>query len=121
MRALEERVAAVEGALAVSHQQQDARSVDNLDSSLGSQRRSSIASTEQPAGGPTEVVANEPHHDPMDDITVRTPCEHLYQQRKKIKLVAHGIAEVPIQSGTVHDVQIPEGYARVMVDRVERG
>ena len=57
----------------------------------------------------------------MDDITVRTPCELLYQQRKKIKLVAHGIAEVPIQGGTIHGVQIPEGYARVMVDRVERG
>ena len=67
------------------------------------------------------MVAKEPHHHPVDDITVRTPCEHLYQQRKKIKLVAHGIAEVPIQSGTIHDVQIPEGYARVMVDRVERG
>jgi hypothetical protein len=36
MHALEERVAAVEGALAVSHQQQDARSVANWDSSLGS-------------------------------------------------------------------------------------
>ena len=65
--------------------------------------------------------ANEPHHHPVDDITVRTPCELLYQQRKKIKLVAHGIAEVPIQGGTIHGVQISEGYARVMVDRVERG
>ena len=79
MRALEERVVAVEGVLAASHQQQDARSVAHLDSSPGSQRHSSIASTEQPAGGPTEVVANEPHHHPMDDITVRTPCELLYQ------------------------------------------
>ena len=67
------------------------------------------------------MVAKEPHHHPVDDITVRTPCELLYQQRKKIKLVAHGIAELPIQGGTIHGVQIPEGYARVMVDRVERG
>ena len=67
------------------------------------------------------MVAKEPNHHPVDDITVRTPCELLYQQRKKIKLVAHGIAEVPIQGGTIHGVQIPEGYARVMVDRVERG
>ncbi|RLM61613.1 hypothetical protein C2845_PM14G08240 [Panicum miliaceum] len=57
----------------------------------------------------------------MDDITVRTPCELLYQQRKKIKVVAHGIAEVPIQGGTIHGAPIPEGYARVLVDRVEKG
>ena len=46
MRALEERVVAVEGVLAASHQQQDARSVAHLDCSPGSQRRSSVASTE---------------------------------------------------------------------------
>jgi len=44
-----------------------------------------------------------------------------YQQRKNVKLVAHDIAEVPVQGGTIHGMQIPEGYARVMVDRVERG
>ena len=48
------------------------------------------------------------------------PCELLYQQRKKIKLVTHGIAEVPIQGGIVHGMPIPEGYARVMVDQVEK-
>jgi len=67
------------------------------------------------------VVADESEHYPMDDITVRAPCELLYQQRKKIKLVAHGIAEVPVQGGTIHGRPIPEGYARVMVDRVEPG
>jgi hypothetical protein len=51
----------------------------------------------------------------------RTPCELLYHQRKKVKLVAHGIAEVPVQAETIHGVPIPEGYARVMVDRVEKG
>jgi hypothetical protein len=35
--------------------------------------------------------------------------------------VAQGIAEVPVQGGTIHGVPIPEGYARVMVDRVEKG
>jgi hypothetical protein len=35
--------------------------------------------------------------------------------------VAHGIAEVPVQGGTIHGVSIPEGYARVMVNRVEKG
>jgi len=67
------------------------------------------------------VVADESEHYPVDDITVRTPCELLYQQRKKIKLVAHGIAEVPVQGGTIHGRPIPEGYARAMVDRVEPG
>ena len=52
---------------------------------------------------------------------MRTPCELLYQQRKKIKLVVHGIAEVPVQCGTIHGRLIPEGYARVMIDRVELG
>ena len=116
MHALEERVAWIEGALAASQQQQqqEARSAAHLDSS-------SVAFTEQPAGVRIEVVADEPQHYPMDDITVRTPCELLYQQRKKTKLVAHGINKVPIQGGTIHGMQIPEGYARVMVDRVERG
>ena len=67
------------------------------------------------------MVAKEPHHHPVDDITVRTPCELLYQQRKKIKLVAHGIADVLVQGGTIHGMPIPKGYARVMVDRVEPG
>jgi hypothetical protein len=35
--------------------------------------------------------------------------------------VAHGIAEVPAQGRTIHGVPIPEGYARVIVDRVEKG
>jgi hypothetical protein len=35
--------------------------------------------------------------------------------------VAHRIAEVPVQGGTIHGVPNLEGYARVMVDRVERG
>ena len=98
MRALEERVASIEGAMTPNQQQQqEARSTAHLESSPGSQRRSSVASTEHPAGGQTEGVVDEPQHYPMDDIIMRTPCELLYQQRKKIKLVAHGIAEVPIQ------------------------
>ena len=52
---------------------------------------------------------------------MRTPCELLYQLRKKLKVVAHGVAEVPVQGGTIHGMTIPEGYARVMVDRVEQG
>ena len=57
----------------------------------------------------------------MDDIAVRTPYELLFPLRKKLKVVAHGVAEVPVQGGTIHGMMIPEGYARVMVDRVEKG
>ena len=42
MHALEEWVAAVEGALAASNQQQDARSAAHLDSSPGSQHLSNV-------------------------------------------------------------------------------
>ena len=101
--------------------QQKARSAANLESIPSSQRRSSVASTEHPAGGQPAVVADELEHYPVDDITMSTPCKLLYQQRKKIKLVAHGIAEVPVQGGTIHGMPISEGYARVMVDRVEKG
>ena len=57
----------------------------------------------------------------MDDIAVRTPCELLYQLRKKLKVVAHVVAEVPVQGGTIDGMAIPEEYARVMVDRVKKG
>ena len=80
MRVLKERVASIEGAMAASQpHQQEARSAANLESSPGSQRRSSVASTEHPAGGQPTVIADEPKHYPVDDITVRTPCELLYQ------------------------------------------
>ena len=102
----------------VASQQQQQKTIPaaHLESSLGSQRRSSITFTEHAALDRTKVVADGPQHYPMDDIIARTPCELLYQQRKKIKLVTHGIAEVPIQGGTIHGMQIPDGYARVMVD-----
>ncbi|RLN33325.1 transposon protein, putative, CACTA, En/Spm sub-class [Panicum miliaceum] len=124
VRALEERVATIESALAASKGQQDAPSVPNVESSpgLSSQRRSSVASTEHLAADQTEMVGdNEQRRYPVDDITVRTPCELLYQQRKKIKVVAHDVAEIPVEGGTIHGAPIPEGYARVMVDRVKKG
>ena len=92
VRALEERVASIEGALTASQQQPpEARSTAQLETSpVGSQRRSSVASTEHPATDREEAVAE---HYPVDDIAVRT----------------------------IHGMAIPEGYARVMVDRVEKG
>ena len=45
-------------------------------------------------------------HYPMDDIAVRTPCELLFPLRKKLKVVAHGVAEVPVQGGTIHGMMI---------------
>jgi len=120
VRALEERVASIEGALVTrQHQPPEARLAAQLETSpIGSQLRSSIASTEHPAADREEAVAE---HYPMDGIVMRTPCEPLYQLRKKLKVVAHGVAEVPVQGGTIHGMAIPEGYARVMVDRVENG
>jgi hypothetical protein len=118
MRTLEQRIASIEGVMAGSSQahQQEARSAVNLESSPSSHRRSSIASTEHPIGGQPTVVADESEHYPVDDISMRTPCELLYQQRKKIKPVAHDIAEVLVQGRTIHGRPIPKGYARVMVD-----
>ena len=73
MRALEERVGSIEGALATSQQQPpEARSrAQLLTSPVGSQRRSSVASMEHPAADREETVAE---HYPMDDIAVRTTC-----------------------------------------------
>ena len=80
MRALEERVALIEDAIVASQQQQpEARSMAHLESSpAGSQRRSSVASTEHPNGEWTEMVADNPQCYPMDDNTVRTPYELCY-------------------------------------------
>jgi hypothetical protein len=78
MCALEERVASIEGATATSQQQQlEARSTAHLESSpTFSKHRSSIACMEDPAADRAETVAV---HYPMDDITMRTSCELLYQ------------------------------------------
>jgi hypothetical protein len=108
--ALKERVASIEGAIASNQQQYpEARSMAQLETSpVGLQRRSSVASTEYPTADREETIAE---HYPVDDIAVRTPCELLYQLRKKLKVVAHGVAEVPVQGGTIHGMAIPEGYA----------
>ena len=111
MRALEERLASIEGALVASQPQQpEAKSMAQLETSpVCSQCHSSVASTEHPAADREETVAEQY---PVDDIAVRTPCELLYQLRKKLKVVTHGIAEVPVQGETIHGMAIPEGYAR---------
>ena len=57
----------------------------------------------------------------MDEITARTPCELVTPVGKKTKVVAQAIAEVPVQGGLIHGVEILAGYARVQVDRVEPG
>lgn len=53
----------------------------------------------------------------MDDITTRTPCELHTPVRKKTSVVAYAIAEVPVQRGLFHGVEIPAGYAMVQVDK----
>ena len=105
MRALEERVAATEQKLAMLTQGQDIVMV-----SPTSQQKSSVASTE-----------NQGEWYSVDKITTRTPCELVTPVGKKTKVVAQAIAKVPIQGGLIHGVEIPVGYARVQVDRVEPG
>ena len=68
MRALEQKIASIEGAMAASQQQQEeARSAAHLESSPSSQCRSSVASTEHPATD--HLVADDPKYYPVDDIT----------------------------------------------------
>ena len=82
VRALEERIASIEGALATSQQQPpEARSTAQLETNpVGSRRRSSVTSMEHPATDQEEMVAE---HYPVDDNAVRIHCELLYQLRKK--------------------------------------
>lgn len=86
-----------------------------MDISPAYRHRSSVASTEVPAVRPRD----ENQRYPVDEITVRTPCDLLYQVGKKLKTMAQGIAEVPGE--TIHCNPIPEGYAKVNVERVETG
>ena len=85
IRALEQRIASMEDVMAASSQthQQEARSAANLESSPGSQRRSSVASTEHPAGGQPIVVADESEHYPVDDITMRNPASFYISRGKR--------------------------------------
>ena len=97
MRVLKERVASIEGAMAASQQQQPkARLVAHLETSPGSQRHSSVASTEHPAADRVKMVADNPQH---------------YPRRRHQREDPHGIAEVPTQGGTIHGMPIHEGYA----------
>ena len=75
VRALEERVASIEGAIATSQKPDQL-----LNWRLASLARSdsSVASMEHPAA--EEMVVE---HYPVDDIAVRTPCELLFPLRKK--------------------------------------
>ena len=56
--------------------------------------------------------------DHIDDITVRTQCELLVLYGKKLKVCAEGYAEVQEEGGIIHCQPIPEGFARVFVDRI---
>jgi len=105
MRTLEERIAATDQKLAMLTQGQDIVLV-----SPTPQQKSSVASTE-----------NQGEWYSVDKITTRTPCELVTPVGKKTKVVAQAIAKVPIQGGLIHGVEIPAGYARVQVDRVEPG
>ena len=82
-------------------------------SPVGSQRRFNGTPNRRSRGNGCRTLPRGRHR--RED-----PCELLFPLRKKLKVVTHGVAEVPVQGGTIHDMTIPEGYARVMVDRVEK-
>ncbi|RCV25390.1 hypothetical protein SETIT_5G162700v2, partial [Setaria italica] len=85
------------------------------------QHRSSVASTEAPAGGPSDMVEDNQRH-PMDDITVRVPCEFVNPVKNKLILVSYGVTEQPTKGQRIHGVEIlARGYAKVRVDRVVNG
>lgn len=108
IHSLENRIMSLEAAVGQRSDQPAA----NVEISPPSQRRSSVASTEHPNLG-----ADRPR-DPIDDITVRTQCELLVLYGKKLKVCAEGYAEVQEEGGTIHCQPIPEGFARVFVDRI---
>ena len=80
-----------------------------------SQRRSSMASTEQLQ---LEPVFTAPASYPMDAITESQHC-HLMTQWQNFKVKAAVGSVLPPEPGvTYHCRPIPEGYARVMVDEI---
>ncbi|KAK1612479.1 hypothetical protein QYE76_036152 [Lolium multiflorum] len=101
---------------------------------IGSQqRRSSVASTEVPAGAnapllapaganaPTiEITASEPHY-PVDDVKEMKECELHYPMGNISMKVAIGSA-LPCTPGALHhNNPIVDGYARVTVEDIVQG
>nr|TKV94916.1 hypothetical protein SEVIR_9G327400v2 [Setaria viridis] len=86
-----------------------------------SQRQSSIASSESPAGGSSDMVGDNQCH-PMDNITGRAPCDLVTPVKNKLIVVDYGVAKQPTHGQTIHGVEIPaRGYAKVGVDQVVDG
>nr|XP_020196909.1 uncharacterized protein LOC109782701 [Aegilops tauschii subsp. strangulata] len=83
-----------------------------------SQRRSSVASTEQLQ---LEPVFTAPASYPVDAITESQHC-HLMAQWMNLKVKAAVGSVLPNEPGaTYHCRSIPEGYTRVMVDEITDG
>ena len=108
IRSLKNRIMSLEATVGQCSDQPAA----NVEISPPSQRRSSVASIEHPI-----LCADRPR-DPIDNITVRTQCELLVLYGKKLKVCAEGYAEVQEEGGTIYCQLIPEGFARVFVDRI---
>ena len=83
-----------------------------------SQRRSSVASTELLQ---LEHVLTAPASYPVDAIMESQHC-HLMAEWQNLKVKAVVGSVLPTEPGaTYHCRQIPEGYARVMVDEIMEG
>ena len=84
-----------------------------------SQRRSSVASTEQTQQ--LEPVFTAPVSYPVDAITESQHC-HLMAEWQNLKVKAAVGSILPTEPGTTyHGRSIPKEYARVMVDQITDG
>ena len=91
-----------------------------LDATGPSNRKSSVASTEVPAGD-DDAPMIAPRGYPVDDIKESTPCELIVKVVNIDMKVAVGYA-IPIgPNPTFHCRSVPEGYAVVGVDEVMSG
>ena len=81
----------------------------------------SVASTEAAPTATEAAAPVEEHRYPVDDITVRSTCDILFQVRNKKIVVAYGMAEVPQEGETYGPAELVfsnVGCAKVFVDRV---
>ena len=113
LQALHERVQGLEEREAY-HSKRPAES--SPEATPPSQRRSSVASTEQ-----TQQLEPVFTGYPVDAITESQHC-HLMTRWMTLKVKAAVGSVIPNEPGsTYHGQPIPEGYARVMVDQITDG
>lgn len=100
----------------------------NMDAGRAQQLQPSVPPEEQPLHSPDGLKsscasakqASDVDYYPVDDITVRTPCQLHVKAGNLSLVVAQGMV-YPKETGAVlHGTAIPPGYAKVSVDEVGR-